>query len=57
MNRRDFINVTGLAASAMFLGGCVSSGIRRKSDMPNIVFILADDLGYGVGVQRILSDN
>ncbi len=48
MDRRDFVRVMGLGAAALTVGsmeGCASSA------PPNVVFIMADDLGYGeVGV-------
>ncbi len=48
--RRDFVRVMGAGAAALSLGsleGCGSRGERA----PNVVFIMADDLGYGeVGV-------
>ena len=47
--RRDFLRMAGCAAAAAFAldgtGLAQTSAPRRKS--PNIVFILADDLGYG----------
>jgi len=50
MDRRDFVRVMGLGAAALGFGsleGC-NAGPRRP---PNVVFIMADDLGYGeVGV-------
>ena len=41
LRRRDFL---GLASSAALLQAQAG---RRKSTKPNIVFIMADDLGYG----------
>jgi len=48
--RRGFLHAAGLAAvSAMVPGGCRSGRLKRiaRPDQPNIIFILADDLGYG----------
>jgi len=47
MNRRHFIKTIGLAASAVAMGGFQSLYARQDKRLPNIVFILADDLGYG----------
>jgi len=49
MNRRDFLKTLAVGASAWGLNGC--GGVLRKADssgrLPNIVFIMADDMGYG----------
>ncbi|MBN2029196.1 sulfatase-like hydrolase/transferase, partial [bacterium] len=44
--RRQFIKATSLGVASLYLPGWMgcSTGIRRK---PNIIYILADDLGYG----------
>jgi len=46
MNRRDFMKtgVTGATSLALFGTHCLKKTLREK---PNIIFILADDLGYG----------
>jgi hypothetical protein len=48
--RRDFLKAAGLGAAAIALHGCTESVRRhgsRGSGHPNIVFIMADDLGFG----------
>jgi arylsulfatase A-like enzyme len=51
MKRRDFLKAVGLATSSIVMPGCSSTFGRPagKSSVkkPNIIFILADDLGYG----------
>lgn len=43
MNRRRFLQTTGIPAAAIALGGRASFG---QSNSPNVVIILADDLGF-----------
>jgi len=49
-NRRRFIKAMGLGAAALAMPGCLSAASQtsRKglSDKPNIIVIMADDLGY-----------
>ena len=44
MNRRDFIRTLSMGLAAAPVLGCSRT---QKSRLPNIVYILADDLGYG----------
>jgi len=43
MDRRTFLSSLGLAISTIAITGC----IEPKKRHPNIVFIMADDMGYG----------
>jgi len=51
--RREFLKIAGLTAASAgacsWLPGCatVSPTAMAKSKQPNIIFVLADDLGYG----------
>jgi len=50
MYRRDFLRTIGLGAAALVIKGCGNTPVvlkRRGHKLPNIVFIMADDMGYG----------
>jgi arylsulfatase A-like enzyme len=46
MNRRDFINAIGLAVACYPISGHASVTTKGPDKWPNIIYILADDLGY-----------
>jgi len=52
LGRRDFLMSAGISGASALLGGCVAkraaaAPVPAKTGLPNIVYILADDLGYG----------
>ncbi|MBW7990962.1 MAG: arylsulfatase [Planctomycetes bacterium] len=51
ITRRDFLQSAGFTLGALLISGCQkASGVRSKDKkklLPNIVYILADDMGYG----------
>ncbi|MCK4957883.1 MAG: arylsulfatase, partial [Planctomycetes bacterium] len=50
MKRRDFIKAIGITTATISISGCAENlftNTKRPSGKPNIIYIMADDLGYG----------
>ena len=47
LTRREFVKLVGLNTAVFSIGGKFAYG-SDKNINPNIIYILADDLGYGV---------
>lgn len=47
MNRRDFLRFMGIVCAGLALSGCAPATKSPTVDLPNIVYILVDDMGYG----------
>ena len=46
-SRRDFLKIAAMTGMSVTISGCVSASHKSYSGKPNIIYILADDLGYG----------
>ena len=63
MRRRDFFRTAGLGIASLALPGCLNNASKTVggNKHPNIIYILADDLGYGdlgcYGQKRIKTPN
>ena len=47
MKRRDFLKAGAIGVLASLVPGCMENAHRGPAKEPNIVFIMADDMGYG----------
>ncbi|TKJ33509.1 MAG: arylsulfatase [Planctomycetes bacterium B3_Pla] len=48
IRRRDFLQSAGFALGALLLPGCSQARLKEQQKRPpNIIYILADDMGYG----------
>ena len=47
IDRRQFLKTTVLGTSILLTGGCFETAKKHSAKKPNIIFIMADDMGYG----------
>lgn len=47
MDRRDFIKTVGAATLSLSAAGVLQAAQSKPKKKPNVIYILADDLGYG----------
>jgi arylsulfatase A len=46
IDRRQFIKAAGLGAAVLAAPGYLNAGQQQSSRKPNIILIMADDIGY-----------
>jgi len=47
LTRRDFLETVGAGVLSILTSGCLASQQKTNTSKPNIIYIMADDLGYG----------
>lgn len=61
MKRRDFLKAAAISTTMLLADGCLQSAQRISGKKPNIIFILADDMGYEdlscYGAEKIQTPN